>query len=177
MTTRSKLNADGSDPQYYLPRGVPPVNPWRMQHGQVRWEGEAIKALTWMPDMLNNTLDVNGNPCLTPDYIHTCESIFRIVTSARVALGLSDLRSFISANKTDAQSSRKTDPFFALLTGLLPYQSNLCLWVVCDEYNHGNIELAKRLIWSIRNSLDNAQKIIDNCRSLEENELVASPVV
>lgn len=161
---RDRLNYLGHDESQYLPRGVPPVNPWRAQHGHVKWEGEAIKALTWMPDILHATLNEEGNELLTRDYVHTCESIFRIVTSTRHALGLSDLRSFIGGSISAIESTPKTDPFIALLTGLMPYQSNLCLWVVCDEYNNGNVELAKKLITSICNSLDRAQKIIDECK-------------
>lgn len=162
-----KLEADGSNRKYYLPKGMPLVNPFRMQHGKVKWEGEAIKALTWMPDILHETLDEAGKELLNRDYVHICETVFRVVMSTRNFLGISDLRSFIGGDGMALATLPAQDPFAALLTRLMPYQSNLVLWVVCDEYNRGNVPLAKKLIASICNCLDLAKKVIDECRPKE----------
>lgn len=159
-----KLEADGSNRNYYLPKGMPLVNPFRMQHGKVRWEGEAIKALTWLPDILHETLDDKGRELLSRDYVHICETVQRIVISAKQCLGLSDLRGYIGAQGLSTLPLPQSDPFVALLSKLMPYQSNLVLWVVCDDYNRGNVALAEKLITSICNSLDLAKKVIDECR-------------
>lgn len=170
----NRLNSEGHDESQYLPKkwfnpktekeeSYPVVNPFRAQHGKVRLEGEEIKALTWLPDILHDTYGEDGKELLSRDYLQICETIFRIVMSARNALGISDLRSFLGAEQLNQHLSAR-DPFFALLSKLLPYQSNMVLWIVCDEYNRGNIDLARKLIETIRNSLDLAKKVIDDCK-------------
>ena len=155
----NRLNADGHDKSQYLPRGTPPVNPFRAQHKGIEWDGESIKVKTWMPDILLKTLDEFGKEMLTRDQVHTCESMFRAITATRNSLGINDLRAFIGESKGDGEPK---DIFFAVIHGLLPYQANLCLWVVCDEYNRGNLPLAKKLITNIQQSIDLAQILIDN---------------
>lgn len=155
----NRLNSDGHDESQYLPKGTPPVNPFRAQHEGIKWEGESIRAKTWLPDILEEQLDENAHPLLSGDQVHTCKSFLRSVVGTRNALGITDLRIYVGQPNSEAESK---DIFFSIMRGLVAYQANLCLWVVCDEYNRGNISLARKLIGSIQQSLDNAQKLIDS---------------
>lgn len=170
----NRLNSEGHDESQYLPKGMPPVNPFRAQHRGIKWEGQAVKALTWLPDILNAMLNDSGNELLTRDHIATCTRFYSAVVSTRKTLGISDIRGYI-AEPTGKNDSRETDIFFSVVNGLLKYQSNLCLWVVCDEYNRGNIKLASHLIGSIQQSLDNAQKIIDSLKNVTTIQIVPVP--
>lgn len=177
---RRKLNADGHDESEYLPKKwfnpktqkeepYPIVNSFRAKKGDVVMldeDGGVHKALKWLPDILHRTLDENAKELLTGDHVHICESIFRIACSAKVALGIADLRNYSLPVDTSESITVEVDKLFALLKGLLPYQSNLCLWVVFDEYNRGNVVLAKKIISSICSSLDNAKKILDECKQI-----------
>jgi hypothetical protein len=156
----NRLNSEGHDESQYLPKGIPPVNAFRAQHNGIKWEGQAIRSLTWLPDILNATLDENGKELLNRDHIATCTRFYSAVVSTRKTLGISDIRGYIADSKGE-KNDNPSDIFFSVVNGLLPYQSNLCLWVVCDEYNRGNFKLAQKMIQSIQQSLDNAQKIID----------------
>lgn len=177
----NRLNADGHDESQYLPKkwinpksgkeeDYPVVNECRAKKGdivQLETDGGLNKALTWLPDKLNHMRDDNGKELLNRDYLHICESIYKIVMSARHSLGISDLRSFIGGEAIIQVGILPSDPFFAILSKLMPYQSNMVLWVVCDEYNRGNIALARKCISSILGSLDMAKKVIDDCRPKE----------
>lgn len=181
----TRLNADGIDESQWLPKvfnkhtglleRIPPVNPFRQQHGIVKWEGESIKAISWMPDLLFAKLDADGNQLLNGDHLMTCKAFYSAVVSTRKALGISDLRGYLS---DPGQGNPATgDVFFTVMTKLLPYQANMCLWVVCDEYNRGNVALAEKLITSIQNSLDLARKVIDNIPQIDDNAIVPAPEV
>lgn len=165
-----KLNSEGHDESQYLPKkwynprtgreeDYPIVNPFREKHGGVVTEGKSIKALTWLPDKLHLQLDTDGNQLINGDQLNTCRSFYRAVVSTRNELRIDNVRNLVGQSPTPGEP---TDIFFAVVRGLLPYQANMCLWVVCDEYNRGNLELAQKLIVSIQNSLDLAQKIIDS---------------
>lgn len=153
-----RLNAEGHDETQYLPRGTPPVNPFRERQGGVKWEGTGVKALTWMPDIMNDTLDEEGRELLTRDQLHTCESFFRAVVATGNELKIDRLKIYMGDSVEDEKKAK--DIFYAIMTRLLPYQSNLMLWVVCDDRNRGNIALAKHLKSSIQNAVDCAQKVI-----------------
>lgn len=152
-----RLNADGHDESQYLPRDTPAVNAYRAAQGGISWDGQSIKHLTWMPDKLHYKLTEEGKPYLDRDRLQTCEGLYRAVTGTRSALGISDLRIYVGEK---SEGGEPKDIFFAVLRKLLPYQSNLCLWTVCDEYNRGNLPLAMQLISSIHNALDMAADVI-----------------
>lgn len=164
-----RLNAEGHDESQYLPRGIPPVNPFRAQHKGVRWEGTSIKAMNWLPDLM---LD---REFLTKDHQTTCLSFYSAVISTRKLLGITDLRGYLADSQMG--DALPKDIFFAICNGLKKWKSNLCLWVVCNEYNMGNIELAYKIRGNIQESLEDAQKIIDNLRELARVISVPVPEV
>lgn len=170
----SRLNQDGHDESQYLPRGTPPVNPFRAQHGKLEWVERTLHAKTWLPDILNTTLNDKGDPLLNTDNLTTCMRFYSSLVSTRKALGISDIRGYI-ADPQKGSNKPETDIFYAVMTGLLKYQSNLCLWIVCDEYNRGNLKLAEKMIGSICNSLDLAQNIIDNLCDSSIMQIVPAP--
>lgn len=164
----SRLNHDGHDASQYLPRGVPPVNAYRAQHGSVRWEGEAIKALTWLPDILEHRGRING------DHLNVCLTIKRATTSTMNALAIENVRAYLTdvvavQNKCQCIDKAKcqcgTDIFYNLLTRLNRKKSYICFWLVTDEMNQGNIGVAIREIGFIKEALEDAHKIIDDCKN------------
>lgn len=147
---------------------VPRVNAFRAKQGNVRYEGQAIKALTWMPDIMLDREWING------DHMHTCGIFYRAVVATRKALGIGDLRAYLAESRPDGAGAA-CDVFFAVLSQLPKAQSNMCLWVVCDEYNRGNFMLAYNLRGTIQAALENAQIIIDREKEKAENTPVLTP--
>lgn len=146
-------------PQYFNPfskrmERVPPVNAFRQQHGIVQWEGQAIKALTWLPDILNH------NKNLDDDELHICKRVERAALSAMAALGLSNLRVFI-AGDMNTGSLPEHDPFKEILQGMQPKYSTALLWVICDERNGGNVQLAIKILSTIRTAIGHAKNILE----------------
>lgn len=154
---RDRLNAEGHDESQYLPNGMPPVNAFREQHGNVQWEGLSIRALTWMPDILFVRRSIEKV------HLDTCVSFYGAVVETRKVLKIGDIRGILF-DKPDELTTPKVDVFFNIVHGLCKPEANMLLWLVCDEYNRGNISLAHKLIGTIKHGIENAQKIIDNLR-------------
>jgi len=171
----NKLNAEGHDESQYLPtkwynpktekeEPYQVVNAFRAAKGDViiNETGYYESLTAFFPNQLSKILDEKGQNLLSRDDVHTCKRIERAVLSAWAVLKFGHLKNFTIGDDIDTSKLPKHDPFVALLTGLLPYQSNICLWVIFDDRNRGNIPLATKLISSIRNSIDLAKNILDN---------------
>ena len=131
----SKLNAEGHDGSQYLPRGTPPVNAFRAQHGNVRWEGEAIKALTWLPDILFE------RKIIEECHLHTANSFLRVLIHAKRTLGITDLRGALFDKFPDSMPT-ENDLFLEICRELPRPEANAIIWLVWDDYNRRNIALA-----------------------------------
>ena len=174
---RTKMNAQGHDESQYLPRGVPPVNPFRAKHGKIEWVNQTLHAKTWMPDILTTTLNENGKPLFETEHLETCIRLFKALVATNQALKISDLHMQLASEEIQGMPRNPKDIYFAIMRELLPHQSNLCWWVICDDRNHGNVELATHLISSIQNSLVLAEKVIDSLREVCIIPIPASPEV
>jgi len=163
---------DGIDKTQWLPKvfnrvsgimeRVPPVNPFRARQGMVVWKGEEIKALVWMPDILNAIRNGNGDPIhLTDDEVHTCKRVERAALSAMAALKLSNIRTFMSGDM-NTDKLPKNDPFKELLCGMPRKYSHALMWIICDERNGGNTELALKIITTIRTAIEHAKNILEH---------------
>lgn len=156
----NRLNHEGHDASQYLPRGVPPVNAYRATKGDIVREGESIKAISWMPDRLYVA------DRLSKEEVNTCTMFYSILIATRRVLGICDLRGILT-DKTmeNPTKSLEVDYFMEIMNGLPRPEGNMLLWVVCDEYNHGNLELACMLLGTIQHAIENTKNIIDNIKS------------
>ena len=165
------ISEEGIDKSQWLPKvynrvsglmeRIPPVNPFRARQGAVVWQGEAIKALVWMPDILNAIRNNDGDPIyLTDDELHTCKRVERTALSAMAALGLSNIRTFM-AGDMNPDKLPQNDPFKELLQGMPRPYSHALLWVICDDRNGGNLPLALKIITSIRTAVEHAKNILE----------------
>lgn len=164
---REHLNAEGHDENQYLPKflnkatgkmeDMPPVNAFRERQGGVKYEGKAIKAVRWMPDILFDRENKREKP-----YNDTCVSFYGYYVQAGQALGISDIRNILFDRVEEGTQLPPADTFSAIMHGLCKAESHMLLWVICDDRNRGNIPLAKHLIGTIRHAIENTQKIIND---------------
>lgn len=166
----SRLNGEGHDESQYLPRGTPPVNPFRERQGGVRWEGTSCKALSWFPDRLYHLQIIEKH------HLDTAISFITAMINTQKVLGIGDIRGILH-DKPEELNSPKGDVFYAILNRLCKPESNMLLWLVCDDRNRGNTSLARHLIGTIKHALENTQKIIDNMAGVCESELSPAPEV
>jgi hypothetical protein len=168
---RDKLNADGHDESQYLPRKwfnprtgkeepYPVVNPFRQAKGDIsRNDDDKLEAMTWLPDILLKRGKISG------DHHSTCLSAFRAALSTRNALGVENLRAYLSeVMGEEIPSGEESDIFFNLATKLSKLHFHTCMWVVFEEMNRGNVALACSIIGTIQESIERAQDIIDSCK-------------
>lgn len=163
---RERLNSEGHDESQYIkpllnPKTgkmeMPPiVNPFRERQGSVRYEGTAIKAIQWLPDILFDRDNEMEKP-----YNDICVSFYGYYIQAGQTLGISDIRNILFDPIDDISELPPTDTFRAIMTGLRLPESNMLLWVICDDRNHGNVHLARHLIGTIRHAIENTKNIID----------------
>jgi len=178
--THTFLNAEGHDESQYLPKvfnkatgkmeNMPVVNAYRERQGGVRYEGEAIKALQWMPDIIFDRENEKERP-----YNDTCVSFYTYHVQANQSLGISDIKNILFDKAQDVSSLPPIDTYSAILRGLVKPESNMLLWVVCNERNKGNVALARHLIGTIRHAIENAQIIIDNLAKNRKIEKSSAP--
>lgn len=166
-----RLNPDGHDENdWFEPvinpktgkKEMPPiVNAFRAAKGDIQTNSDAkVEAAHWMPRILNLKLNKRGEKYLDDDQLHICRRVERVALSAMAALGVSNLRCFMAMG-SDVAELPKRDPFATLLTDMLPEYSNAMLWVISDERNLGNVELAIKIHGTIVQSLELAKKILD----------------
>lgn len=168
---RLRLNADGHDESQYLPRDVPIVNAFREKRGGVRYEGTAVKAIQWMPDILFDRDNEKEKP-----YNDTCVSFFGYYVMAGQALGISDIRNILFDRIEEGTQLPPVDTFSAIMLGLAKPESNMLLWVVNDDRNRGNVALGRHLIGTIRHAVENMQNILDTLaqkRRLEKSNALS----
>lgn len=181
----NRLNADGHDESQYLgkildPRSgkmipIPPINAFRAAKGDIiRNTDDKLESITWMPRRLNITLDDRGHKLIDDDQLHTCKSVERAALSAMAALGLSSIRVFMAGDMNLAGLSQ-IDPFKAILTLMKPCYSTALLWVICDERNGGNTQLAIKMLGSIHTGISFAKEILDSLQDSGKVSIVALP--
>ena len=166
----NRLNSEGHDESQYLPKGTPPVNAFRAQHGNVKWEGESIKAMSWMPDILFD------KEIISKKHLDTSNNFFRIVVQAKRTLGICDLRGGLF-DKHETGAAFEADLFLEIWRSIPKSEFNMLLWFVWDDYNRGNVALAIHLRGTIQHGLENAQKIIDNFSKANDNTESTLPEV
>lgn len=154
MTDR--LNAEGHDESQYLPKNVPIVNAFRERRGGVRYEGTAIKAVEWLPDILFDREDEREKP-----YNDTCVSVYGYHINTLHSLGMRATNNILFDPVFAVTQLPAVDTYAAIIHGLAKPESIVLLWTVCTERNHGNIGLARSFIGTIRHAIENAQSIID----------------
>jgi hypothetical protein len=154
MRKPDKLNADGSNPNYYLPSEVPIVNAYRAAKGDIKRIGEEIRARHWMPDLLFDA----GH--FSKENVDTCFSFFAILTGARRTLGICDLLNAITNKAALEYANADVDAFLEIKRGLTLPEMNMLIWVVDNNLNHENIPLAYHLLGTIKHGAEKAQKII-----------------
>lgn len=175
------LNADGHDESQWLPRkwtnpktgkeeDYPVINAHRVSKGDIRYDGVAIKARQWLPDILFDRSDERQKP-----YNDTCVSFFGYYVSAMQALGISDIRNILFDVVEQAERLPPVDTYSAILRGIPKPESNALLWVVLDERNRGNIALAHKMLGTIRHAIDNTAKVID--KLVEVRKMAASNAI
>ncbi len=111
---RERLNAEGHDESQYLPCDVPIVNAFRERKGGVKYEGTAIKAMQWMPDILFDRENEKEKA-----YNDTCVSVYGYYVMAAQTLGISDVRNILFDWIEDAVQLPPVDTFRAIMTGLV----------------------------------------------------------
>lgn len=164
----SRLNAEGHDESQYLPRDCPPVNAFRERQGGVIYEGTAIKALSWLPDILFDKQRI------TKPHLDTSNSFFRILVNAKRTLGICDLRGTLFEKFPNGISS-DTDAFLEIIRGISRPESNILIWLVWDDYNRKNVPLALHVMGTIHHALENAQNVIDMIAKKRDNASSTSP--
>jgi hypothetical protein len=152
-----RLNSEGHDESQYLPKGIPPINPFRAQHGNLQWEGEAIKDVSWLPEKLYVIEKI------TKPHLDSASSFQRALIMAERTLGISDIRGALFDKHADGQNS-DTDMFLEFVRKLAKPEISTLTWFVFDKYNHGNINLALHLIGTIQHGLENVQKVIQGIK-------------
>lgn len=153
----NRLNADGHDESQYNPRGVPPVNPFRMQHGSIKWEGEAIKALTWLPDILRDIGYIEKG------HHDTCKSFERILIQAKRTLNICQLKGALF-EKPPEMINNDTDMYLLLKNKLILREMEIMIWLVEEENSKENLKAVNFLIGKIIHAIENSQRIIDNAK-------------
>lgn len=151
----NRLNHEGHDESQYLKKGTPPVNPFRMQHGKVKWEGEAIKALTWLPDVLQ---DIGY---LEKEHHDTCRSFERILIQAKRTLSICELKGALF-DKAPEEIRNDVDMYLLIKNTLICSEMQIMIWLVEEENSISNIEAAASLNGKIKHAIENTQKTIDN---------------
>lgn len=174
----NRLNADGHDESQYLPKvfdpvtgkmiPTPPVNAFRAQHGNVVYEGDLIRQLEWLPDILY------AHAVIDKCHLDTALSFYTAYIETMKALKIGDIKGILN-DKTDELSTPKGDIFFAVMHGLCKPEANMMLWLVCDDRNRKNTLLARHLIGTIKHALENSQIIIDNLKKKNNNTLSPEP--
>lgn len=158
----SRLNSDGHDESQYLPKGTPPVNPFRAQHCGIKWSGKAIRAIDWLPDALYE------RGLMEKAHLDTTCCFYRALISTRKTLGISDILGSISERFPIAGNQTIIDIFFPVMTELSKPQSTLLLWLVEEKNSEGNIMAAFRLAQNILATLEQTQNIIDRLSGIDK---------
>ena len=168
---RKQLNAEGHDESQYLPKDEPIMNIFRIQHSAVKKEGESIKILSWLPDILfeKNVIDKRE--------LNTAENIYKCWVATNQALGVSHRGMRIASIEIEGIPREPKDIYFALLSNLLPYQSKLCVWLVKEEPRESIVKHAVAIKSNIINALLQAKNIIDNYQNfvkIQPNRVTSS---
>jgi hypothetical protein len=168
------LNAEGVDESQFLPKEfnkklgkyekVPPVNAYRAKHGNIKWAGDSIKDASWLPELIFNG-DTEEKV-----YLDTANSFFRILVHAKRTLGICDLRGALFESYPSG-ISQDTDLFLEILRHVVKPEVTVLIWLVWNDYNHGNIALAKKLIGTIKHGLENVQRVLDDTKKRERNSV------
>jgi hypothetical protein len=164
------LNSEGHDESQYLPDGVEVVSYYRKQHGQVIHEGLLHKTLEWLPDILFEEKKISK------EQLDTAVSFFRILINAKRALGTCDLRGTLF-DKYPYGISNDIDPFLHIKRSIGKWDFNALIWIVWDEYNRGNVNLARQKVDHVTRILNHAKIAIDDLTKKRNNTQSTQPVV